>query len=286
MKTLLIFLVCLCFLPLFAASAQEPAVTCDYITLLDSVNAAVADSRAAFESGDATGALALMADAEARLVEAQVTCRPEVTITEGEPILSYSSEEQGLQAVITGVELPRGAYRVEATTDGFMSMEYEVVSGETCEGNSPGASLFNIFQGRASRGAQVLFVSSECELILQISNTREPWTLTFTPITGDQMLTDLEFSSEISGLQPVIGVVDIPSGRYLATATTDGIMSLSVLPWEGTCDTGSFGTSLFNLFSDQANDGAEALFTSEDCKALIIVSNTGEPWTLTLERLD
>jgi hypothetical protein len=94
----------------------------------------------------------------------------------------------------------------------------------------------------------------------------------------------LSFSSEIEGLQPVIGPVEIPEGVYRAIATTEGFMSASVEVIEGECEGRSFG-SLFNLFQDQATEGAEALFISEGCTAFIEISNTTEPWTLVFEKV-
>jgi hypothetical protein len=94
----------------------------------------------------------------------------------------------------------------------------------------------------------------------------------------------LTFTSEQEGMQPVIGPVSIPEGLYRATATTTGFMIAEVDPLEGQCSARGFG-SLFNLSRDTAIDGAQAVFESSGCEALIAISNTREPWTLKFEKL-
>lgn len=93
----------------------------------------------------------------------------------------------------------------------------------------------------------------------------------------------LSFSSEIEGLQPVIGPVEIPEGVYRAIATTEAAMIVQVDAIEGECEGRGFG-SLFNLSGGQGVDGAESLFISEGCTAFISISNTREPWTLVFEK--
>lgn len=92
----------------------------------------------------------------------------------------------------------------------------------------------------------------------------------------------LTFSSELEGLQAVIGPVEIPAGVYKAIATTEAAMIVQVDLVDGECEGRGFG-SLFNLTGGQGADGAEALFMSEGCTVLISISNTREPWTLVRE---
>jgi hypothetical protein len=86
------------------------------------------------------------------------------------------------------------------------------------------------------------------------------------------------FSSNTEGMQPVIGPIDIPTGFYEVTATTNGFFIGEIETVGGTCTTGTMG--LFNLSQGIANAGAETWFASENCRALIQVSNTQEAWTL------
>lgn len=199
-----------------------------------------------------------------------------------EPI-TFDSSTEGLQAVIGPVDIPSGVYKVTATTAGFIAVTVETVSG-TCSTNDLGDSLFNLVGGGATDGAETLFGSDDCRVLLQVSNTTEPWMLEFGALVPVPAGT-LSFSSQQYSLQAVIGPVTIPSGTYRATATTAGFISVQLGSVTGTCDVG-FGESLFNLMQGQAADGAEAVLHSTDCVALIIVSNTQDEWTLDFEALN
>ena len=91
--------------------------------------------------------------------------------------LVFSSAEYGLQPFIGPVEIAPGMYRAQVVTEGFFIARVSPTTG-SCEGVSFG-SLFNVSSGIASDGAQSGFVSQGCVAFIEISNTREPWTLTF-----------------------------------------------------------------------------------------------------------
>lgn len=85
----------------------------------------------------------------------------------------------------------------------------------------------------------------------------------------------------------VIGPVDIPAGTYRATATTDGYLIVHITAISGECGAGTSRLSegLFSLSKDDATNGAEAIFTSRDCSALMEVSLVSVPWTLEFEKV-
>lgn len=95
--------------------------------------------------------------------------------------------------------------------------------------------------------------------------------------------TGLAFSSEQDGQQPVIGPVTIPEGIYRVTATTEGYLIAKVDVLNGECGDG-YG-SLFNVTSGTASNGAQEVFESAGCEALISVSNAQEAWKLEFEKL-
>lgn len=96
----------------------------------------------------------------------------------------------------------------------------------------------------------------------------------------------LAFDSEIEGLQPVIGPIEIPEGLYRVTVTTAGYFIMGVDPLDGECGPrDGFSTNVMNVSRDTATEGAEALVDSAGCEALLVIENTTDPWTLTFEKL-
>ena len=84
----------------------------------------------------------------------------------------------------------------------------------------------------------------------------------------------------------VIGPIEILPGTYKVTATTSGYMTVQLTVSSGQCGaiSGSItDTLMYDLIQGQATDGAQIVFQSQDCKALINVSNVQAPWTLKFE---
>ncbi len=85
----------------------------------------------------------------------------------------------------------------------------------------------------------------------------------------------------------LLGPADIDAGFYRATVLTEGYFSAQVVSVSGECGQGPrMSQFLFNLSGGEASDGAEALFVSEGCTALIETGNISEPWNLTLEKIN
>lgn len=86
--------------------------------------------------------------------------------------------------------------------------------------------------------------------------------------------------------QRLIGPIDFPVGTYRATAKTDGYMIVTVTPAGGKCGQGQYmDSSLFLITSGQATDGAETLFVSQGCTAMVEVSNVQGDWSLKFDNL-
>lgn len=87
--------------------------------------------------------------------------------------------------------------------------------------------------------------------------------------------------------QTVVGPVRIPEGIYRAIATTKKYMAVHVDATEGECGVGTRMStiSLFNLSEGEGNDGAEAVFVSKDCRALITIDNVNAEWKLEFQRI-
>lgn len=89
--------------------------------------------------------------------------------------LTFTSDEYGLLPVIGPVTIPEGIYRVTATTAGFLIARLDLLSGE-CDTRG---SLFSVSRGEANEGAQAVFNSSGCEVLISVYNVQEAWTLEF-----------------------------------------------------------------------------------------------------------
>lgn len=137
------------------------------------------------------------------------------------------------------------------------------------------------------------------DVIAQFINELEVMRETLDPTTAADKLQELANSANMiratcDGLafeddkQSVVGPVEFPAGVYRATFTTEGYGAVSVNPLSGNCGqgSGSFLTpSLFLIMGGNATEGAESIFSSEECNALIEVSNVQGAWSLTFERL-
>ncbi len=86
----------------------------------------------------------------------------------------------------------------------------------------------------------------------------------------------------------MIGPVNIPSGTYRANVVTDDFFIAEVQALSGNCGEGPrMGSHLFILSrGDAAGSGADALFMSEGCDAVITTENVSGRWELTLTPLE
>ncbi|MBL8147770.1 MAG: hypothetical protein JNL34_15435 [Anaerolineae bacterium] len=84
---------------------------------------------------------------------------------------------EGNNAKLIGqITLDEGHYRVRVTTPGFFSASLDVLDGGC---NAGFMGLFNLFQGQATDGAEVLVTSQGCEALVNTQNVTDAWTLSF-----------------------------------------------------------------------------------------------------------
>lgn len=90
--------------------------------------------------------------------------------------LVFNDELYGMQRVIGPFTIPAGIYRLTATTDGFFSSSFDLISGE-CD------TIFTAFilsEGKGSEGVQEVFESEGCEVLLSVRSSQEmPWKIEF-----------------------------------------------------------------------------------------------------------
>jgi hypothetical protein len=96
----------------------------------------------------------------------------------------------------------------------------------------------------------------------------------------------LAFNSDDEGLMPVIGPVEIPEGLYRVTFTVNGMASVDIEAVEGACEVDGF-MGLFFSMEMGGVEGAQAIFESDGCEALIMFSDVmlADEWTLDFEKL-
>ena len=102
--------------------------------------------------------------------------------------------------------------------------------------------------------------------------------------TIQALCTGLSFNSDTAGLTGSLGPVQIPLGIYQANLKTNGDISISVTPVDGDCA----ASPLFDLASGQAIAplGANIIFQSGECIAMVEITHATDPWSLQFERLN
>lgn len=78
--------------------------------------------------------------------------------------------------------IPKGLYKVTATSDGFLIVDLRSLTGSDCQPDAQ-VGLFNLDRDQAKVGGETtLPVPGDCRVIMSTSNTRTTWTITFEPI--------------------------------------------------------------------------------------------------------
>ncbi len=207
--------------------------------------------------------------------------------TPAENLYSFNSDEEGLQPVLGPLMLPAGVYVFTATTDGYMSVSPQSLSGDC--GTDLRLSIFTLTRGDGSDGAQsVVEVEKDCEVLFEIGNTSERWMLNIRSSDGlpvQSFSASYSTNSDAEGLQPVLGPILLRAGIYIFTATTDGYMSVSPQSLSGDCGT-DLRLSIFTLSRGDGSDGAQSVVEVEkDCEVLFEIGNTSERWMLEFTKL-
>ena len=89
---------------------------------------------------------------------------------------SANSVEMSLQPVLGPLALRPGVYVFRATTDGYMTVSPQSLSGDC--GLDLEVSIFSLSRGEGADGAQsVVEVGKDCQVLFEIGNTTEKWQL-------------------------------------------------------------------------------------------------------------
>jgi len=146
-------------------TAQESASECDLTALVEAMGIA-SDT---ITVGDMDATLNALSDLENLIARTRAECTG----------LAFSSEADGQSPVLGPITLEAGIWISTVETDGYLIADATIIEG-TCEWGFGG--LYNLMQGQAVGGAQQVIQSEGCTILVEISNTRDPWTLTFESV--------------------------------------------------------------------------------------------------------
>ncbi len=204
-----------------------------------------------------------------------------------ENLYSFNSADAGQQPVLGPLLLAEGIYVFTATTDGYMSVAPQSLSGGC--GFDLEIGIFNLWQGEGSDGVQsVVEAEADCQVLLEISNATESWILDIVSadnLTAEAASSDYLFTSADKGLSPVLGPLLLAKGIYVFTAATDGYMSVVPQSLSGNCGF-DLEIGIFSLSQGEGSDGAQSVVEVEaDCQVLLEISNAAENWMLDIKKL-
>lgn len=211
----------------------------------------------------------------------------EIDASSSHTLFSFSSDEHGLQPVLGPLAFPAGMYVATLTTEDYMTVDSEVISGEC--GSDLSYFLIGISAGEGTKGAQNVFeVESDCTVMFDVGLVGETWTLEVISayaLTSFSTSDSYSFNSDNEGLQPVLGPISILKGHYIVTATTEGYMIVDSKILSGECGS-DLSYSLIGISAGEGAKGAQNVFEVEsDCLVLFDVGLSDEDWTLEIERV-
>jgi len=146
-------------------AAQESASECDLTALVEAMGIA-SDT---ITVGDMDATLTALLDLENLISRTRAECAG----------LAFNNQSEGQSPVIGPITLDAGVWISTVETDGYLAAQITILDG-TCDWGF--GALYNLTQGQGVGGAQTIIQSEGCTILIEISNTREPWTLTFEQV--------------------------------------------------------------------------------------------------------
>jgi hypothetical protein len=93
----------------------------------------------------------------------------------------YTFKGKG-EKIVPPFTLTKAFYKVTANTDGFLIVDIRSMEGSDCKAGVK-HNLFILDDTQAKLGAETtLDMTVDCRAILEVSNTRTDWTITFEPL--------------------------------------------------------------------------------------------------------
>jgi hypothetical protein len=87
------------------------------------------------------------------------------------------------QTVLGPIEFPAGVYKAVAKTTGNMFAILTPTDGECGQGPGHSSNLFLISEGDATDGAETVFSSNGCTVLIEVSEIQADWSLSFERVT-------------------------------------------------------------------------------------------------------
>jgi hypothetical protein len=164
---------CLLWVLLTPARAQviRPSCTIDELEgFFAALDATVVNMRLARTMGNLDEVLALVNDLDVAIQGVKTACNP----------LRFTSDDEGLQAVIGPVSIAPGSYLATVVTDGPITVDLVASEGE-CSPQAEGM-LFDVAEAEAATGIEALVSSRGCIAVITTHNADQPWTLSLVRI--------------------------------------------------------------------------------------------------------
>jgi hypothetical protein len=126
---------------------------------------------AAFKpSGDAKADLAALLKVRDAISQANVDCN------------GWTFSAKTGSKLIGPFILPKGVYKITATTTGYLIVRVQQVDPE-CDQYKTDYGIVNVAKGEANDGAESIETfENTCKIFLQPDNVSAPWTLTIEPV--------------------------------------------------------------------------------------------------------
>lgn len=148
---------------------------------------------------------------------------------------------------------------------------------QLAEDNSSAESIINPRIQRYFDSIDEMYAALEIIADVDVMATANAIEPVSTPAPTQAPAEAITFSGESGGV--VLGPVDVPTGVYRLILTGGANHSATLQPVSGSC----IGTFIY-VGSDGGS--TEAIFRSENCRTLIQIAVSEEPWTLNLEPVE
>jgi hypothetical protein len=207
---------------------------------------------------------------------------PSSLVSEEQPALSFTSMEEGEQAVIGPLTIPDGFYRVRLISS-VQAMMHVVERKGTCTIINSRRGEFSVrnvlYMDQSAEVSEFLFDAVACEALLITGDLAiNPWQIDFYLLDLTEISpVETTYSSEVLGTSPLIGPIVFEDGVYAVTLTGSSPY-VSLFPIEGDC-----GLLPSNRLLPNGDSKSETKFESQGCVTFITFDLSDQAWQMEFE---